>query len=30
MCYHFEGMENIKSINVARDIMMGIKSFKNK
>ena len=30
MCYHVEGMENIKSINVTRDIMMGIKSFKNK
>ena len=30
MCYHFEGMENIKSMNVTRDIMMGIKSFKNK
>ena len=30
MCYHFEGMENIKSMNVTKDIMMGIKSFKNK
>ena len=30
ICFHFEGMENIKSINVTREIMMGIKSFKNK
>ncbi len=30
MCYHFEGMETIKSMNVTRDIMIGIKSFKNK
>ena len=30
MCYHFEGMENIKSMSVTREIMMGIKSFKNK
>ena len=30
LCYHFEVMENIKSVNVTRRIMTGIKSFKSK